>query len=317
MSRRRVGGTPGWSSTATLVWRGRTRKSAHVLPWLLRVAWLALPFTVGAAIAGALADRSTAVQVTAAVGLWAAWAAVVVGLLVPRPASLVGLRVGAVALVPAVAWAADSAVDWWVAGTHVAVLAAIAMSPDAGEWLVNGTAYGYERRYLLRAPAAIVAGPMELAALALPAAAFTGPLLLASHEWIVGAVALAIGAPVAVILFRALHSMTTRWGVLVPAGFVVKDHLSLPDPLLFRSSEIEVLEPALADTHALDLTAGALGRALELRQREPQHIERIRPVRRGTEPYEEHRLLFTPTRSAALLADAASRRIRVVEATTE
>lgn len=280
-------------------------------PWLVRLSWLAIPFTAGTAIAGALDGRSTLVQVTGAVLLWSGWAAVVVGLLVPRPAGLVGLRVGAVAAVPLVVWAADSAVDWWVAGIHVVVMLALALAPETGEWLVNGTAYGYERRYLLRAPAALVAGPLAASAIALPAAVITGPLLLAAHHWIAGALAVAIGAPVAFVLARALHSVAMRWAVLVPAGFVLKDHLSLLDPVLFRRTDIDVLRRAPAVTDALDLTAGALGLALELRLRDAQHIDRMRPVRRGAEPYDAENLLFTPTRPKALLADAASRRIKV------
>jgi hypothetical protein len=288
-------------------------KSAGVHPWLVRLSWLAVPFTAGTAIADALSGRSHAVQITAAVVLWAAWVAVVVGMLVPRPAGLVGLRVGALALVPIVAWAADSALDWAVAGVHVLVMLALAMTPLTAEWLVNGTAYGYERRYLLRAPAPLLIGPILVAALLLPAAVLTGPLLLASRQWVLGALAVAAGAPVAVILFRALHSMAMRWAVLVPAGFVLKDHLALLDPVLFRRTDIETLQPAPADTDAMDLTAGAPGLALELRLREEQHIDRMRPVRRGSEPFEVWKLLFTPTRPDALLRDAGSRRIRVVE----
>jgi hypothetical protein len=282
-----------------------------VQAWLMRAAWLALPLTAGAAIAGALDGRSTPVQLTAAALLWASWAAVVVGLLVPRPAALVGLRAGAAALVPVVAWAADSSGDWLVAGAHALVVLALALAPQTGEWLVNGTSYGYERRYLLRVPAPLLFGPIEVAALALPAAVLTGPLLFASRQWIAGALAVAAGVPVAIVLARALHSMTLRWGVLVPAGFVVKDHLALLDPVLFRRAEIERLGPAPVDTDAMDLTAGALGLAFELRLGEPVHIDRMRLGRGTPEGYEVQRLLFTPTRPTALLADAGERRIRV------
>jgi hypothetical protein len=254
------------------------------------------------------------VQVVAAVLLWSAWAAVIVGLLVPRPASLVGVRVGAVALLPTVLWASDSALDWWVAGAHVLVMVTLALVPLTGEWLVNGTAYGYERRYLLRAPAAVLAGPILLASFALPVSAFVGPLLVAARQWVAGGLAVAVGVPLAAVLFRALHSMTVRWAVLVPAGLVLKDHLNLLDPVLFRRTDITVLQPAPADTDGLDLTAGALGLALELRLREEQHVDRMRPVRRGSEPYEVWKLLFTPTRPNALLADATTRHIKVVDA---
>lgn len=281
--------------------------------WLLRLAWLTLPLTAGPALAGALDARSTPVQLTAAVLLWAAWGAVVVGLLVPRPAGLVGVRVGASALLPLVAWAADGGAELLVAGGHAVVVLGLALVPATGAWLVNGTAYGYERRYLLRVPAPLVFGPIELAALVLPAAVATGPLLLASRQWVLGAVALAVGVPVAVVLARALHSMTMRWAVLVPAGFVLKDHLAMVDPVLFRRPDIDVMRPAPADTDALDLTAGALGLALELRLSTPQHVDRLQLGRGVPEGYEVQRMLFTPTRPRALLADAGSRRIHVVE----
>lgn len=287
-----------------------------MLPWLVRAGWLAIPFTVGTLVADALDGRSTPVQVTAAVLLWAAWAAVVVSLLVPRPAGLVALRVGAVAAAALAAWAIDGAADAALGGPIAATVLVLALVPATGEWLVNGTSYGYERRYLLRAPAPVVAGPMALAALAVPAAVLTGPLLLAAGQWVAGGLALAAGVGVGFVVLRALHSMTMRWVVLVPAGLVLKDHLTLLDPVLFRRTDIEVVQRAPADTDALDLTAGALGLALELQLRHEQRVDRMRPVRRGSEPYDVRKLLFTPTRPDALLVDASSRRIRVAEPPT-
>jgi hypothetical protein len=176
---------------------------------------------------------------------------------------------------------------------------------------VNGTAYGYERRYLLRVPAPLLLGPIELAAVALPAAVVTGPLLLASRQWVPGVLALAIGAPLAVVLARAMHALTMRWAVLVPAGFVLKDHLSMVDPVLFRRAEIELLATAEEGSDAMDLTANAIGVPVELALTEPQSIDRLQLGRGTPKAYEVRRLLFTPTRPAALLAEAGERRIRV------
>ena len=282
-----------------------------MLPWLVRLTWLALPFTAGTAIADALHPRSAAVQVTAAVLLWGGWAIVVLGVLVPRPAALVGLRVGALTAVALAVWAADSAVDWWVGVLHAVVTLVFALAPETGEWQVNGTSYGYERRYLLRPPAPLIAGPIALASLLLAAAVLCGPLLLAARAWVLGALAMAAGAVLAALLARALHSMTLRWAVLVPAGLVLKDHLALLDPVLFRRTDIELLHRAPADTDGLDCTADAPGLAVEIRLREKQRVDRMRPVRRGSEPFDAERLLFTPSRPGALLRDAASRRFRV------
>jgi hypothetical protein len=282
-----------------------------VLPWAVRASWLVVPFTVGTAVASALDDRSTPVQVCAAVLLWAGWLAVGVGVLVPRPAGLVGIRVGALTVGALALWSADSATEWAVAGISAAIVLGLALTPATGEWLVNGTAYGYERRFLLRAPAAVMVGPLVLAAAALPAAVVVGPLLVAAGQWVIGVPATVAGAAAAFVLFRALHSMTIRWVVLVPAGLVLKDHLALLDPMLFRRTDIEVVRRAPADSDGLDITAGALGLALELRLRDEQEIQRMRPVRRGAEPFQAWKLLFTPTRPKQLLAGAAERKIKI------
>src|SRR5688500_1267257 len=87
---------------STLVIARTTRKSVAVtspptdpwwLPWAMRLSWLALPFTTGAVLADALDERSTEVQTAAAVLAWAAWAIVVLGLLVRRPVALTALRI--------------------------------------------------------------------------------------------------------------------------------------------------------------------------------------------------------------------------------
>ena len=285
-----------------------------MFPWLARASWLAVPFTCGTVIAGALDDRSAPVQLVAAVLLWAAWGTVVVALLVPRPVGVVAARVGATGLVVVTAWAADSGGDAALA-LHAAAALALALAPQLGEWLVNGGAYGYERRYVLRLPAPLYVAA-ALAALVVPLAAATGPLLLAAEQWVLGAVLTIGGAALAVLLVRALLSLTQRWAVLVPAGLVLKDHFALLDPVLFRRLQIESMGVALADTDALDLTAAAPGRAVEVRLSEKEPITKVGFGGRDQEMLRVGRFLFTPTRPDALLADAASRRFRVAQTAT-
>ena len=63
----------------------RARPSAAaVVPWVLRAAWVLVPFTVGPGLGEALADRTGAVDTVATVMAWAGWTAVLVALLVPR-----------------------------------------------------------------------------------------------------------------------------------------------------------------------------------------------------------------------------------------
>lgn len=278
-----------------------------ILPWLLRAAWLGVPFTAGPALAGALDGRSSAVQWTAAVLLWAGWTAGVLALLLPRPVGLTILRVLAPASLAAALWAGSP-----LGALVPALVTATALLPEAGAWFVNGAAYGYERRHLLRAPGPLLLGPIPLAWAVLVAGVVGGPLLLAAEQWVLGGAALVAGAAVAVVLGRALHSLAERWAVLVPAGLVLKDHLVLLDPVLFRRVDIELLHLAPADTDAVDLTAKAPGLAVEAALSEPADVVRVELGRRSPgQPGKLRRFLFTPTRPGALLADARSRRVRV------
>lgn len=281
------------------------------LPWVLRAAWALLPVVAGPAFGDALDGRSRSVQVVASLGLWGIWAAGVLATLVPRPAGLTLLRVaapaGCVAAVVALADDAGPASVVAVAATGLSAL--LALLPETGELFVNGAAYGDERRHLLRPPAALLLGPVPLAAAVLAGAVVTGPLLLAARSWVAGGVAVVVGIPLAVVLARALHSLTQRWAVFVPAGLVLKDHLALLDPVLLRRHLVVSLEPARADGDALDVTARAPGLALEVRLREPVPLAVVTPGRRGSEARSPEALRFTPTRPGAVLAEAERRRL--------
>jgi hypothetical protein len=292
--------------------------ASPALLWVLRASWVVLPFTTGPVLAAALDPRSGAVRTTASIGLWLAWGVVVVAVLVPRDVGLTVVRVVApAALVAAVAAVVDGDAGRLAGALAVAsatVAAALAFLPEVGWLFVNGSAYGDERRHLLRAPGALLMGPLPLAWAALVAGVVTGPLLLASEQWALGGVATVVGAAVAVVVGRALHSLTQRWVVLVPAGLVLKDHLAVLDPVLVRRTEVEVLRPAPADTDALDLTVRAPGLALELRLLDKVGLVKVVPGTKG-EQGRTARLLFTPTRPGAVLADAGARRIPVGRAT--
>jgi hypothetical protein len=281
------------------------------LAWTARATWVSLAFTAGALLADALSGHSRAVRLVAAVVLWGAWATVVVALLVPRPAGLVAFRVGALSAFGAACWAAlDGGAG--AGGALLALLSAlplgVALLPETGAWLVNGPAYGDERRHLLRLPASLALGPVALAALLVPIAVLAGPLLVAARQWLLGLIALAVGFPAAVALGRALHALTMRWLVIVPAGVVIKDHLAFGDAVLFRRNGIASLAPAAADTDAIDLTSGAFGLALELRLREPVEVPRV-TGRAESALVTLDALLVTPTRPGAVLADAGTRRL--------
>ena len=272
------------------------------LPWALRAAWAVLPFTVGSALADALADRSRAVQVAASSLAWVAWAAVVVGTLVPHPVSLTAVRVAAPAALAAAAWTGSA-----VALVAAIVVVGIAFAAETAVHFVNGPAYPNERRFPLRPPGMLLFGPLEVAwasAVGLPVA---GALLVAAGRVVLGVVVVAVGVPVAVVLLRAMHGLSRRWVVFVPAGLVLHDTMALADPVLFQRKVVEDMRLAPADTDSLDLTKGALGPAIELVLREKVPMVLTTPGRRGGEPGASARLLFSPTRPGAVLTEAATR----------
>lgn len=281
----------------------------QVARWTLRVLWVALPFTVGPVLGDALAAASRPVQLVATIGLWAAWAVGVMATAVAMPIALTALRVLAPAVVAASlaaalgGHAAPLAIGWAV------VTMGWAYSPAIGSLLVNGPAYPNERRFLLRAPGALLFGPLAVAWATAVAGLAAGPLLLAARVWVWGAVVTVVGLPVAALLLRGMHDLSRRWLVFVPAGIVLHDPLTVVDPVLFRRQTVRRLGPAPAG--ALDLTQKSPGLALEITLEEEAPLALVRPGRRLGESVKTTRMLVTPTRPGAVIDEARRRRLPV------
>lgn len=283
----------------------------HVLPWALRIAWAVLPFTAGPVLADALDPRSRAVQLVASISLWGVWGAVLVATLVPHPVSLTAVRCATPAGVAVALAAALDGHGSPLAVSTTALAMGLAFLPETGTLFVNGPAYPNERRFLLRAPAPLLLGMLGVVwALAL-AGPVVGLLLLAARQWVAGGLVVAAGAPLATVLLRAVHGLSRRWLVFVPAGVVLHDPIALADPVLFRRQLIVSLGPADAATSALDLTQTAPGLALELALNEEVPILRARPGKRLGEAASPSALLFTPTRPGAVLQEAVERGLPV------
>ena len=284
-------------------------------PWPARITWGLLPLLLGPALGDALSEHSLAVARTASVVAWATWAGVLVAVVLPTTVSLTALRIATPAALGAANWAAvtgDGGPPAVLAVTWAALAMVAAFSPLTGDVFIDGSAYGAERRFALRVPTALLVGPIPLAWIAAVTGPIAGPLLLAAEQWVVGALVLAVGLPLAVVAVRALHGLARRWVVLVPAGLVLHDPHTLVEAVLFPRAMIQRLRPAPAEADAdrRDLTAAALGLALELDLVEPAVIS---PRRRGGAVQVESvtSLAFTPSRPGALLTAARERRISV------
>ncbi len=287
-----------------------TSPAYRLVPWLVGALWAALPFTAGPALGHALDGTSEPLRLVASAGLWVGWAVGMVAAAVPHPVALTALRVLApagVAVAIAAAVRGDGsplAVGWTV------VVLAWAFSPAVGARCVNGPAYPNERRYLLRIPGPLLFGPLVLAWALAVVGVSSGPLLLAARQWVLGAVCVALGLPVAIVLIRSIHNLSRRWAVFVPAGFVLHDPLALLDPVLFTRRTVTSLRPATVG-EGLDLTQGAPGLALELVLAEPAPLTLMKAGRRTGKPQSAARVVFTPTRPGAVIDEARTRRIKV------
>ncbi len=272
---------------------------------------MVLPFTVGPALADALDAAGAPVRTVASLGLWVGWAVGVSATLVPHPLSLTALRVLAPAVVVAALAAAVGEAPSALAVVWALVTAAWAFTPAIGATWVNGPAYPNERRYPLRAPGAMLAGPLLLVWALLVSAVAAGPLLLAARQWLFGGLAVVVGAPLVWLLTRSLHTLSRRWAVFVPAGMVLHDPLTLLDPVLLQRSTVARVGPAAAGSDALDLSQRAPGLALEMALREETSFTVLVPGKREGRPETTTRFLFTPTRPGAVLEEARRRRLPV------
>ena len=268
-----------------------------------------MPLLAGPGLARGLHDLSEPVRTTASVALWAAWGVGLLAAVVPHPVALTTVRVLAPAGVAAALIVRGDGTAWIVGVAATLVVTTLVFTPAVSLRAINALAYPNERRFPLRPPGSVLVGPIELAWAFAVAGLVVGPLLLAAGVWIPGAIATVSGVPLAALLLRALHGLSRRWVVFVPAGVVLHDLLVLSDPVLFQRMTIERLAPASRDTDALDLTERAPGLALELALREPVDANLSRA--RGGERVKARAVLFTPTRPGAVLAEAKTRRLPI------
>jgi hypothetical protein len=150
-----------------------------------------------------------------------------------------------------------------------------------------------------------------LAVVLVGAGASAGALLLADGRVAAGIVFCALGLPLAFAMVRSLHSLARRFLVLVPAGVVVVDPLTLADPVLMRREQIaRIGQPRNGESPpgALDLTMGSRVGTIELTLREPQTFARRRG-RRDAELCDARIVVVAAARAGAFVTTAGQRRI--------
>jgi len=300
------GPTPGGSDALAVVGRA--------LPWIARLSWLLVAVVGGTAIEAAVDDRSSGVRWVAAIGGWGVFALVALALVIPAVRSLTASRV----LAPLSLGAVVATIVGGAGATDVLLLAipavistAAIFTADVGRWMVQSSAYGGERRLLLRPPVAVGAAAV-LAWFVWAATAIIGPLAL-------GAANLAVGIPLAVIAFVLAvmigprwHKLSRRWFVLVPAGVVLHDPVVMADTVMIPTAKVANIALARADTEAADLTGPASGYAVEVRSLDTiTAVFAFTPKEPNGRAIHMTGFLIAPTRPGELLRLAGERGLPV------
>jgi hypothetical protein len=267
--------------------------------WGARLSWLVTGLAGSVTFGQALEGRSSAVQLVAAIGLWAGWGVGLVALLTPSTVGLTVARLVVPSALPLTVIAASAG-----AGTAITALTAAAaavalvttFSPDVGERAVQASAYGAERRFPLRPPVSFLA-PMVLVWTLTLGAVCIGPLLLAAGQVLAGVAVSALGLVLAGVAGPRFHRLSRRWLVIVPAGLVVHDQVALAETVMLRRQQVASVELAPADTQALDLTGVTWGTPLEIQLVEPETVVPADPT-----PVRTVAFLVSPSRPGRALA---------------
>ena len=268
-----------------------------------------MPF-VGANIGVLVTNRAPNVQNTATVLAWLLWAVTIFAVAVLHPISLTVLRM----TTPTVAIFLIAVLldDLSVSQNIISALLSIAVlllsfNADIGNLFVQASAYGDEKRFLLRPPVVLIA-PVVLVCTLLMTLTVFSPLFIAAKNLPVG-LTCAVLAMIGFWFFaRRIHQFSRRWFVFVPAGFVVHDETLLGTNLMIRKSEMSEVKFAKQDTQAADLTALTWGVPLELQFTAPQDVTLTRISSRylkSLDAIHASSILIAPSRPGAVIRHAS------------
>ena len=229
-----------------------------VLAWL--VVAIAAPWQT-------LADDSpTATSIAYVSWGWALWLVTAVALLVPSPLSLTAMRcISPIAVIASFGAVSPPSIF----ASLVALI--IGFSPLFADVMVQGGAYGEERRFALKTPVPQML-PTVIAWSILSFSLIGGTLLTTDEQLLVGIPLLVIGVIFATRVPKLLHRHSRRWLVIVPAGIVVHDHLVLAETVMSPRSKIASLTTVTEAGESADFTGGVAGQRLAVQLREADKI---------------------------------------------
>jgi xanthosine utilization system XapX-like protein len=147
----------------------------------------------------------------------------------------------------------------------------ISLSSVFVDEMVQGSAYGDERRFALRTPVPHMA-PGVIAWAAFCGALVGGTVLLASKNFVAGVPVVLIGLFLARSVPQRLHRLARRWLVIVPAGIVVHDHMVLGETLMVMRKNIKSASVIAQAGETADFTGGVAGNRIAIHMLESDKV---------------------------------------------
>ena len=282
---------------------------------IMRVIWISLPLLCGPSLADSFNDFKLLLRTAVSISLWTFWVLILLSTLIATPISLAIIRIGAPAAAALSLWSAletSGSVSGIIGLAASAITACVALSAPLGDKFSDGASYGDERRFLLRAPGPVLLLLGPLAWLTSVAGLTVGPILLLNKNFLLGSLISLCGFPLAALASNAIYQLGKRWLVLVPAGILLHDHLSVGDPTLIPRNQLANFSPAKVETNALDLSQNSFGLSLEIQCLTPLSMMLRTGTRKTTnETSIVESFLINPVRPNVLLAEAQKRGLRV------
>lgn len=237
---------------------------SRVLLGIAIAAWVLLGFS--APWQSLADDATTPTSVALLVWGWSLWLLTAIGLFVPSPISLTAIRcVTPIAVVASFAAVAPLAVFASV------VMLVIGFSPIFVDVMVQGGAYGEEKRFALRTPVPQML-PTFIAWGVLCFSLIGGSLFITSEKYAVGIPLAIVGLVLSTRVPKLLHRHSRRWLVIVPAGIVIHDHLVLAETVMSPRSKIASLTIVPEAGESADFTGGVAGPRMAVQLREADKI---------------------------------------------
>jgi len=214
----------------------------------------------------AFSDHSQPISLCLQIWGWLGWTSVAIALLVPSPTSLTAVR----AIAPLAVICSIMAVSPIAIFSSV-VFMVVAVSNVVVDQMVQGSAYGDEKRFALRTPVPYMA-PAVVAWASLSGGLIGGSLLLCAKNYAVGVPVALLGLLLARTVPLRLHRLARRWLVIVPAGIVVHDHMVLGETLMVMRKNIKRVERVAQSGEFADFTGGIAGDRIAIEMLESDKV---------------------------------------------